>query len=439
MTTLKDKLIKQAKTISQAKNEPPWMLNWRLEAVEAIVTQTKPTFGADLTELDYNVLELYKDSAEKKVSDWNEVPQDIRETFEALGIPKAEQQVLAGVEAQMDSEAIYGRVRDFLTKQGVIFTNLEEAVRNYAEIIQKYLGSLVKYDCNLYTALNSAFWSGGSFLYVPANIKLEMPLQAFFQISTPNLGQFERTLIIAETNSEVHYVEGCTAPVYSKDSLHAGVVEVFVKENANVKYTTIQNWSKNIYNLATKKALVAKNGTMTWVDGNIGSKVTMKYPACYLEGEGAHGELISLALTGSDQDIHAGGRMIHIAPNTTSKITSKTVVGHGGKNVYMGEVVIGPDAKGAKAHVECDSLLLAPGAISQSFPKMKVEEPSAEVTHEATTNFIEARKLIYLQRRGLSEKEARDIIVEGFLNSSIKELPIEYALEFNKLISLKIE
>ncbi len=439
MTALRDKLIKQANAISQTKKEPTWMLEWRLEAVEAILAQAKPTFGADLTELDYNILDLYKKPSDEKVSSWEEVPQDIRETFEVLGIPEAERQVLAGVEAQMDSEAIYGKVREFLTKQGVIFTNLEEAVKKYPEIVQEYLGTLVKHNCNLYAALNSAFWSGGSFLYVPADVQLEMPLQAFFQINTPNLGQFERTLIIAEANSKVHYVEGCTAPIYSKDSLHAGVVEVFVKEKANVKYTTIQNWSKNIYNLATKKATVAREGTMTWVDGNIGSKVTMKYPACYLEGEGAHGELISLALTGSDQDIHAGGRMIHIAPNTTSKITSKTVVGHGGKNVYMGEVLIKPGAKGAKSHVECDSLLLDTGAISQSFPRMKVDEPTAEVTHEATTNFIETQRLIYLQRRGLSEKEARDIIVEGFLNSSIKELPIEYALEFNKLISLKIE
>lgn len=428
--------VETVKKISALKKEPSWMLDFRLQALEVFAKLNLPKFepNINLLGLDLEKIDYYVEPKAKKQKTWSEVPEEIKNTFYKLGIPQAEQSILAGVEVQFDSEAIYGSLQKKLQQQGVIFTNIETALQEFPELLQKYIGTLVKVEDNKFSALNSAVWSGGSFLYVPPGVKVNLPLQAYFQIDAPGLGQFERTLIIADSDSSVHYVEGCTAPTYSENALHAGVVEIFVGKGATVRYTTIQNWSKNVYNLVTKKALVEDDGSMTWVDGNLGSKVTMKYPACYLKGDRAHGEMYSVSLATEGQEISSGARMIHIGRDTTSKVISKSLVDKGGKNIYRGDLRIKSQALKAKSHLQCQSLVLDKMAISASFPSIRVEEPTATVTHEAFASRLEEEKLNYLKTRGLTEGESRDLVVKGFVSEVVDELPVEYALEFNKLL-----
>ncbi|MBD3365884.1 Fe-S cluster assembly protein SufB [candidate division WWE3 bacterium] len=420
--------------LSKRKQEPLWMLDLRLEALEVYKKTPLPSFGPSLKNLNLEDITFYKSPETAKKNSWEDIPADVKADFDKLGIPQAEKDFLAGVEAQMNSEAIYGSLKEKLKKQGIIFTNIEEGLQKHPEIFQKYFGKLVKPTDNKFSALNGAVWSGGSFLYVPENVTVTLPLQAYFKIGALNLGQFERTLIIAEKGSKVHYVEGCTAPSYLKNMLHAGVVEVFVAEDAQVKYTTIQNWSKNVYNLVTKKSSVEARGKMSWVDANLGSKVTMKYPACYLRGSGAHGEMLSVAYTGSGQVISAGARMVHEAPMTTSKVVSKSLAGSKGVSNYRGEVLVKEGAKNSRAFVECDSLLLTKTAKSNSYPKLVIKEASAQVEHEASASKLEEEKLQYLRSRGLSFLEAKDLIVQGFIEPVLEQLPLEYALEFNQLL-----
>ncbi len=428
--------VETIRKISALKKEPSWMLDFRLQALEVFKKLSLPEFepNVNLLDLDLEEIDYYVEPKAKKQRTWVGVPDEIKDTFYKLGIPQAEQSILAGVEAQFDSEAIYGSLQKKLEQQGVIFTNIETALQKHPWLLQKYFGTLVKVTDNKFSALNSAVWSGGSFLYVPPGVKVDLPLQAYFQMGAPGLGQFERTLIIADTNSSVFYVEGCTAPTYSENSLHAGVVEIFVGKNATVRYTTIQNWSKNVYNLVTKKALVDDSGNMIWVDGNLGSKVTMKYPACYLKGNHANGEMYSVSLAAKGQEISSGARMIHIGQDTTSKVISKSLVDEGGKNVYRGDLRVEPLALRARSHLQCQSLILDKSAISGSFPSLKVEEPTAIVTHEAFASRLEEEKLNYLKTRGLTEDESRDLMIKGFVSEVVNELPIEYALEFNKLL-----
>ena len=424
--------------ISKQKQEPKWMTEYRLKALEVYQSSNLPKFGPSLKKLNLDEITYYKNSKTKKKNKWEDLPQKVREDFEKLGIPKAEKKYLAGVEAQMNSEVIYGALEEKLKKKGIIFTNIEDGLKNHPEIFRKYFGKLVKPKDNMFAALNSAVWSGGVFLYVPKGVKADLPLQAYFRIGALNLGQFERTLIIAEEGSSIHYVEGCTAPSYMKDMLHAGVVEIFVHPKAKIRYTTIQNWSKNVYNLVTKKAQVDEKGKMIWVDGNLGSKVTMKYPACYLKGTGAHGEMLSVAYTTEGQKISAGARMIHQAPQTTSKVISKSIANKDAEANYRGELEITKEAKNSRAFIQCDSILLEQGAASHSYPNLKVHESSAKVEHEASASKLEEEKMRYLESRGLSASQAKDLIIKGFMEPVIQELPIEYALEFNQLIEGEI-
>ena len=420
--------------ISKRKEEPQWMLEYRLGALETYKKIKVPNYGPSLKELDLEDIVYYKSPETLKKTSWEEVPTEIKEEFDRLGLPEAEKKYLAGVEAQVNSEAIYGSLKAGLEEQGIIFTNIEDGLQKHPEIFREYFGKLVKPTDNKFAALNSAVWSGGSFLYVPKNTRVELPLQAYFQIGRINLGQFERTLIIAEEGSYVHYIEGCTAPTYSKNMLHAGVVEVFVKPGANVRYTTIQNWSKNVYNIGTKKSQVERRGKMVWVDGNLGSKVTMKYPSCYLVGEGAHGEMLSIAYVREGQEISAGARMIHMAPQTTSKVISKSIVKQNGTATYLGELRIEKSAKNSRAFIQCDSLILGSRASSNSYPKIEVLENSANVEHEASASKMEEGKLQYLQTRGFTDTEARDLLIKGFMEPVMQQIPVEYALEFNTLL-----
>jgi len=422
------------KKISCQKGEPYWMLDFRLKALEKFYELEVPRYGANLSDLDFEKIDYYVNPGATKKRTWKEVPKEIKDTYDKLGIPEVEKNFLAGVEAQFDSEAIYGSLKRQIEEKGVIFTNIEIGLKEHEDLFKKYFGSLVKVEDNKFSALNSAFWSGGSFLYVPKGVKVDLPLQAYFQMGTPRLGQFERTLIIADEGSSVHYMEGCTAPMYSQNALHAGVVEVFVEKGASVRYTTVQNWSKDVYNLVTKKSLVKEAGKMYWVDGNLGSKVTMKYPACYLEGARSHGEMLSVGVCGQGQEIFAGARMIHKGVGTTSKVISKTLVNPGGKSVFQGDLKIDVGALGARAHIQCDSIIREEPAITDSLPFLEVREPSAVVTHEASATKLEEENLAYLKGRGLEEQEALNLIIKGFLEEVIRELPIEYALEFNKLL-----
>jgi Fe-S cluster assembly protein SufB len=424
--------------ISQQKEEPKWMLEYRLKALEIYNKLDLPKFGPSLEKLNLENITYYKDSKTKKKNKWEDLPQKVREDFEKLGIPEAEKKYLAGVEAQMNSEVIYGALEEKLSKKGIIFTNIEDGLKNHPEIFKKYFGKLVRPKDNMFAALNSAVWSGGVFLYVPKGVKADLPLQAYFRIGALNLGQFERTLIIAEEGSSIHYVEGCTAPSYIEDMLHAGVVEIFLHPKAKVHYTTIQNWSKNVYNLVTKKAQVEEMAKMIWVDGNLGSKVTMKYPACYLRGKGAHGEMLSVAYTTENQEISAGARMIHEAPQTTSKVVSKSIANKNGKANYRGELKVKPQAVNSRAFIQCDSILMDKGATSNSYPNINVQEASAKVEHEASASKMEEKKLQYLQSKGLTPSQAKDLIIKGFMEPVIQALPIEYALEFNQLIEGEI-
>jgi len=427
------------RTISEMKGEPEWMLQFRLKSLEQFEKKPLPRWGGNLDDLDFNDIQYYVKPSEKQGKTWEEVPEEIKATFDKLGIPEAEQKFLAGVSAQYESEVVYHSMQKDLEAQGVIFTDTDTALREHPEIFKEYFGTVVPPSDNKFAALNSAVWSGGSFIYVPKGVKCEVPLQAYFRINSENMGQFERTLIIADEGSFVHYVEGCTAPIYSTNSLHSAVVEIIVKKDARVRYTTIQNWAPNIYNLVTKRAVAEENATMEWVDGNIGSKLTMKYPAVILKGRGAKGMVLSIAVAGKGQHQDAGAKMIHLAPDTTSTIVSKSISKHGGKVTYRGLASFGRQAEGAKSNVKCDTLILDNLSTSDTIPYNEVQNDSITLEHEATVSKVSEDQLFYLMSRGLSEAEATQMIVMGFIEPFTKELPMEYAVEMNRLIKFEME
>mgnify|MGYP001773407295 CR=1 FL=1 len=425
--------------ISRLKNEPTWMTDFRLKAFEIFVTKPMPTWGPNLSEINFDDIIYYIRPTEKKSRSWDEVPEYIKKTFERLGIPEAERKFLAGVGAQYESEVVYHNIRKDLEAKGVIFTDMDTAVREYPDIVKKYFGTVVPPNDNKFAALNSAVWSGGSFIYVPEGVEVDIPLQAYFRINAANVGQFERTLIIAEPYSKVHYIEGCTAPIYSTDSLHAAVVEIIAKKGAKVRYTTIQNWSTNVYNLVTKRAFAYENAVVEWVDGNIGSKVTMKYPSIYLLGKNAKGEVISVAYAKRGQHQDTGAKIYHLAPYTTSRITSKSISKDGGRTSYRGLVYVAKGAKYAKSSVRCDALLLDEISRTDTYPYEEIQDDTAITTHEATVGKISEDQLFYLMSRGIPEVDALNMIVMGFLEPFVKELPMEYALELNRLIKLEMQ
>ena len=429
--------------ISELKSEPEWMREFRLSALEQFEAKPMPEgfWGGNIQnyDLDFQDIYYYVKPMEGQGKTWEEVPEEIKRTFDKLGIPEAERKFLAGVGAQYDSEVVYHKIREDLEKLGVIFTDMDTGLRDHPEIVKEYFGTIVPPGDNKFAALNSAVWSGGSFVYVPAGVKVDIPLQAYFRINTENMGQFERTLIIAEEGSYVHYVEGCTAPTYSNDSLHSAVVEIIVKKGARVRYTTIQNWSTNVYNLVTKRAAAYENAVMEWVDGNLGSKLTMKYPSVYLMEPGAHGEILSLAFAGPGQHQDAGGKIVHVAPNTTSTIISKSISKGGGRTSYRGLLKVYPGAENAKSTVRCDALLLDEASRSDTYPVMEIDEEQVTIGHEATVSRVGDEQLFYLQSRGIEETEATKMIVNGFVEPIVKELPMEYAIELNRLIELQME
>jgi len=424
--------------ISHFKNEPDWMRKFRLTAFERYQKKPMPAWGANLSAIDFDRITYYVKPTDNQGRTWDDVPADIKNTFDKLGIPQAERKYLAGVGAQYDSEVIYHRLHDRLKKLGVIFCDPETAVREYPDLVKQYFGTIIPAGDNKFAALNSAVWSGGSFVYVPAGVHVDLPLQAYFRINAERMGQFERTLIIAEEGSFVHYVEGCTAPVYTTNSLHSAVVEIVVKRGARVRYTTVQNWSKNVFNLVTKRAVAYQDATMEWVDGNLGSQVTMKYPSVYLMEPGAHGEVLSLAFAGPGQHQDAGGKIIHVAPHTSSLVTSKSVSQGSGRTSYRGLIQVHPGAHHSKSNVVCDALLLDDEARSDTYPTMKIEEPNVSIGHEATVSKIGAEQLFYLMSRGLTEAESRNLIVSGFVEPIVKQLPMEFAVELNRLIELEM-
>ncbi len=425
--------------ISAMKEEPEWMLDFRLKALEYFYKRPMPEWGGDLSGIDFDNIFYYIRPSEKQGKNWDEVPAYIKDTFDKLGIPEAEKKYLAGVGAQYESEVVYHSLREDLGKLGVIFLDMDSGVREYPELVKKYFGTIIPANDNKFAALNSAVWSGGSFVYVPKGVKIDVPLQAYFRINAENMGQFERTLIICEEDSYVHYVEGCTAPTYSTDSLHSAVVEIVVMENARCRYTTIQNWSKNVYNLVTKRAAAYRNATMEWVDGNLGSKMTMKYPAVMLMEEGARGEVLSVALATDGMHQDAGAKMTHVAPNTSSQIISKSISKGLGRSSYRGLVKIHKGAKGSRSNVVCDALLLDEDSRTDTYPYMEIEEDEVSIGHEATVSKVADEQLFYLQSRGVSESDAMSMIVNGFIEPITKELPLEYAVELNRLIQLEME
>jgi len=425
--------------ISRIKGEPEWMRKFRLHALDVFNSKPLPTWGPDLSGIDFNSLRYYLKPTEKKATDWNELPEDIRRTFERLGIPEAERKYFAGVGAQYDSESVYHSIKEELSKKGVIFVDTDTAVKQYPELVKKYFGTIVPPEDNKFAALNSAVWSGGSFVYVPKGVEVDIPLQAYFRINASNMGQFERTLIIVEEGAKVHYMEGCTAPVYSTDSLHAAVVEIIAKEGSRVRYTTIQNWSRNVYNLVTKRAYAYRNATVEWVDANIGSKVTMKYPSVYLLGPGARGEVISVAIAGKDQHLDAGAKMIHMAPNTTSRISSKSISMNGGRTTYRGLLRVAKGATNVKSSIRCDALLLDEYSATDTYPYNEIYDSTASATHEATVGKISQEQIFYLMSRGIPETKALTLIVMGFIEEFTKELPLEFVVELNKLINMEFE
>lgn len=425
--------------ISKIKKEPLWMRKIRLNALKIFYAKKMPTWGADLTKLDFNSFCYFVKSTQDQFSNWKDVPEEIKNTFEKIGVPEAERKFLTGLGAQYDSEVVYKSISKMLSKKGVIFTDMDTAVKKYPEIVQKYLETVIPTNDNKFSALNTAVWSGGSFIYVPKNVKIDLPLQAYFRINAKNMGQFERTLIIADEGSSIHYVEGCTAPIYRIDSLHAAVVEIIVKKGASVRYTTIQNWSKNVYNLVTKRMIVEENGTGEWVDANIGSKVTMKYPSIVLKGKKAKGKLLSLSLSSEDQHQDSGGKMIHLGEDTTSVIVSKSISKESGKTTFRGLVKVAKGAKNAVSKMSCYSLILDDESKTASFPVVDVSEVSAKVTHEAVVSSIEGDQLFYLQSRGIPKAKAESLIVNSFVEPIVKELPIEYAVELNRLIQMEME
>ena len=425
--------------ISKMKGEPDWMLEYRLKAFDHYVSRPMPEWGGDLSEIDFGNIFYYIRPAEKQGKTWDEVPAYIKDTFEKLGIPEAERKFLAGVGAQYESEVIYHSLRKDLEELGVLFLDMDTAVREHPDIVKQYFGTVIPANDNKFAALNSAVWSGGSFIYVPEGVRIDVPLQAYFRINAENMGQFERTLIIAAPGSYVHYVEGCTAPTYSTDSLHSAVVEIIVQEGARVRYTTIQNWSKNVYNLVTKRAVAYKNATMEWVDGNLGSKLTMKYPAVWLMEEGARGEILSVAFSSDGQHQDAGGKVVHVAPNTSSQIISKSISKGSGRSSYRGLVKVHKGATNVKSNVVCDALLLNEESRTDTYPYMEIEEEEVSIGHEATVSKVAEDQIFYLQSRGLTQDEAMSMIVNGFIEPIAKELPLEYAVELNRLIQLEME
>ncbi len=428
------------RNISALKSEPQWMLDIRLKGLALFGKKPMPTWGSDLTGIDFDNIKYFVRSTEKQATSWEDLPEDIKRTYDRLGIPEAEKQSLvSGVAAQYESEVVYHQIREDLEQQGVLFLDTDTALREHPEIFQEYYGTIIPPGDNKFAALNTAVWSGGSFVYVPPGVHVDIPLQAYFRINTENMGQFERTLIIADEGSYVHYVEGCTAPVYSSDSLHSAVVEIIVKKNARVRYTTIQNWSNNVYNLVTKRAVAHEGATMEWVDGNIGSKVTMKYPAIFLVGEHAKGETLSIAFAGEGQHQDAGAKMVHAAPNTSSSIVSKSVARGGGRTSYRGLVQVLEGAKGSKSNVLCDALLTDQISRSDTYPYVDVREDDVSMGHEATVSRVSEDQLFYLMSRGMAETEAMAMIVRGFVEPIARELPMEYALELNRLIELQME
>ncbi|OKL47581.1 Fe-S cluster assembly protein SufB [Boudabousia liubingyangii] len=428
------------KDISARKEEPEWMTKRRLKALSLFEKKPLPTWGADLSEIDFDSIKYYVKSTEQVATSWEDLPEDIKNTYDRLGIPEAEKKrLVAGVAAQYESEVVYHQIREDLERQGVIFLDTDTGLREHPEIFEEYFGKAIPSGDNKFAALNTAVWSGGSFVYVPKGVHVEIPLQAYFRINTENMGQFERTLIIADEDSYVHYVEGCTAPIYKSDSLHSAVVEIFVKKGARVRYTTIQNWSNNVYNLVTKRAMVEEGGTMEWIDGNIGSKVTMKYPAVYLLGEHARGETLSIAFAGEGQHQDTGSKMVHLAPHTSSSIVSKSVARGGGRSAYRGLVQVMEEARHSKSNVLCDALLVDQISRSDTYPYVDVRTDDVEMGHEATVSKVSEDQLFYLMSRGLEETEAMAMIVRGFVEPIARELPMEYALELNRLIELQME
>lgn len=428
------------KEISLYKKESDWMLKRRLHAYKIFLQKELPQWGGDLSDLDFNSIRYFVKSTENQAENWDELPDEIKNTYDRLGIPEAEKKrLVAGVAAQYESEVVYHKIRGDLEKQGVIFIDTDSALREHPELFKKYFATVVPAGDNKFAALNTAVWSGGSFIYVPPNVKVNIPLQAYFRINSQSMGQFERTLIIADENSFVHYIEGCTAPIYSKSSLHSAVVEIVVLKGARVRYTTIQNWSANVYNLVTKRAVVHEKGLMEWIDGNIGSKLTMKYPSVYLVGEHARGETLSLAFANKLQHQDAGAKMVHLAPNTYSNVVSKSVSACGGRTSYRGLLKIAENAHGSRSSVKCDALILDEISRSDTYPTNRIENNDSSVGHEASVSKLDQEKLFYLMSRGISEEEASALLVRGFVSPIIKQLPMEYALELNKLIELQMD
>jgi Fe-S cluster assembly protein SufB len=426
-------------SISEYKDEPQWMRDFRLKALEHFYSRPTPKWGGNLDQIDWDDIHYFVRASEKNSRDWSEVPDDIKNTFDRLGIPEAERKFLAGVGAQYESEVVYHQVNEKLEAQGVIFTDMDTALREHEDLVREHWATVIPPNDNKLAALNSAVWSGGSFVYVPAGVKVEMPLQAYFRINTENMGQFERTLIITEEGADVHYIEGCTAPVYSSDSLHSAVVEIVAQKSSRVRYTTVQNWSQNVFNLVTKRAVAHEQATMEWVDCNLGSKLTMKYPSIYLLGPEAHGEILSIAFAGEGQHQDAGGKIIHAAPRTSSSIFSKSISKDGGRSTYRGLLEVADGASESRSKVVCDALLLDEDSRSDTYPTIRIDENDADVGHEATVSKIGDEQLFYLQSRGLDEEEASKMIVNGFIEPVTKELPMEYAVELNRLIELQME
>lgn len=425
--------------ITEHKNEPDWMMQFRLAALNHFEHMPMPTWGADLSELNHHDIHYYVRPIEQQQNSWEAVPAYIKETFSALGIPQAEQKFLAGVGAQFESEVVYKKLKKEWADQGVIFCDMSTAVTQYPDLVRKYFATVVPAHDNKFAALNSAVWSGGSFVYVPANVRVTMPLQAYFRINQANMGQFERTLIIAEPGSYVHYIEGCSAPLHRTNSLHSAVVEIIAHENAHVRYTTIQNWSNNVYNLVTKRALAKRNATVEWVDGNFGSKVTMKYPAIILQEPGARGQIISIAVAGAGQHQDSGGKIIHMAPHTTSNIVAKSISKNGGRSSYRGLLKVLPGAHHVKSRVQCDALLLDEHSRSDTYPTVDIRERLVDIGHEASVSKISDTQIFYLKTRGFTDAAARAMIMNGFIDAFVKELPMEYAVEINRLIAMEME
>ncbi len=425
--------------ISEMKGEPQWMRDFRLQALDIFLKKPMPTWGADLSSIDFDNIFYYVKATNEVEKSWDEVPEDVKYTFDRLGIPEAEQKFLAGAGAQFESEVVYHSIRKDLEAKGVIFTDTDSALRDHPDLFKEYWATIIPPTDNKFAALNSAVWSGGSFIYVPKGVHVEMPLQAYFRINTKNMGQFERTMIIVDEGAFVHYVEGCTAPIYSSDSLHSAVVEIIVKKGGRARYTTIQNWSPNVYNLVTKRAVAYENATMEWVDANLGSKITMKYPAVYLMGEGAHGEILSVAFAGKGQHQDAGGKVVHGAPHTSSQIISKSISMHGGRASYRGLLKVYEGAYDSKSNVVCDALLMDEDSRTDTYPSIEIDEQDVTVGHEASVSKIGEDQLFYLMSRGVSQQQANAMIVSGFIEPIAKELPPEYSIELYRLVQLQME